>query len=189
MMDFVGGLPEEITVNGVRYALCTDFRRWILITKLFGEEALPIDRKLRLAVKIAGMDGMPEDLTALAQEILRFASCGSMSEEKSGGEAVFDFYEDGDAIFAGFYQTYGIDLTAVSMHWWKFMTLLRSLPADTEFMGRVALRSMDLSRIEDDGVRKKLRRARAKIRLGRAQALSDTANNEQRRNQQWQTDR
>jgi len=91
---------------------------------------------------------------------------------------VFDFLEDGDAIYAGFYRSYGLDLTAVSLHWWKFMALLRSLPADTEFMSRVELRSMDLSRIEDDRVRRKLRRARAKIRLGRNHSLPDTGNQE-----------
>lgn len=165
-MDLVKGLPEEICVNGVLYPVNTDFRRWILMTKLFGEDALPIGRKLALAAKIADMEEIPADYDGFGRALLLFASCGQRAGE-SGGEAVFDFYEDGDAIWAGFYRIYGIDLTETSMHWWKFMALLRGLPADTEFMGRVALRSMDLSRVEDDGVRRKLRRARAKIRLGR----------------------
>lgn len=177
MLDLVRGLPEEITVDGAAYAVNTDFRRWILITKLFGEEMLPFERKLSLAAKIAGMETIPENTDGLARAILYFASCGAGVSE-SGGEAVFDFLEDGDAIYAGFYRSYGMDLTAVSLHWWKFMALLRSLPADTEFMSRVELRSMDLSRIEDDGVRRKLRRARAKIRLGRNHSLPDTGNQE-----------
>jgi hypothetical protein len=173
MMDLVKGLPEEISVNGVRYPIRTDFRRWILITKLFGEEMLPIGRKLALAAEIAGMKEIPGDPDAFGRALLEFASCGQRADG-SGGEAVFDFYEDGDAIWSGFYRIYGMDLTETDLHWWKFMALLRGLPADTEFMGRVALRSMDLSRIEDDGVRRKLRRARAKIRLGqRTQGIKE----------------
>ena len=170
MHFLISGLPESITVGGRDYPICGDFRRWILITELLGEKRLPAMRKLELMTKLAGLAELPDDRTALAEALLRFASCGE-SVSGSGGSSgntapVFDFTADGDAIFSAFYQVYGIDLTQAPLHWWKFTALLKSLPPDTEFMSRIALRTMDLSRIEDDALRKKLRRARARVRLG-----------------------
>jgi len=166
MHFLINGLPQTITADGREYALCCDFRRWILITQLLGETQLPPGRKLALMIKIAGIENCPDDASSLAGALLGFAACGDADAQSGEASApVFDFDMDGDAIFAGFWQVYGIDLTSVSMHWWKFISLLRSLPHDTEFMSRVALRTMDLSKIEDDTLRKNLRRARAKIRL------------------------
>lgn len=166
MHFLTNGLPAEITAGEKKHPVCCDFRRWILITKLFGEECLPADRKLYLAARIAGIPDTVERNGDLAEGIISFASCGHRGRGEAG-EPVFDFDADGDAIFAGFLQTYSIDLTESSMHWWKFNALLKQLPPDTEFMRRVELRTLDVSRIEDDGMRKKLRRAKARVRLTR----------------------
>lgn len=164
------GLPAEITVLGEKIPVHTAFRRWILFIELFGEDALPPEKKLAIGAKIVLRDGRLKNntawMTALGRELMNFASCGaSVRESGERGEAVFDFEADGDAIFAGFWQTYGIDLTVTDLHWFKFNALLRSLPPETEFMRRIGLRTLDLSRIEDDAVRKKLRQAKAKVRL------------------------
>lgn len=162
------GLPAEITVLGERIPVHVDFRRWILLIGLFGEDALPPEKKLEIGAKIVlrnfRFERSAEWMNALGRELMTFASCGETADGKSG-EAVFDFEADGDAIFAGFWQTYGIDLTEAHLHWWKFNALLRSLPPETEFMRRIGLRTLDLSRIEDDALRKKLRQAKAKVRL------------------------
>lgn len=166
------GLPGEITVCGEKIPVHCDFRRWILITGLFGEDALPMERKLHAAARILMHEpvfhGDSGWMTEFAEQIMWFVSCGEpCTADGTAQEPVFDFDADGDAIFAGFLQTYGIDLTETHLHWWKFMALLRNLPPETEFMRRVELRTLDVSKIEDDGMRKKLRRAKAKIRLKR----------------------
>ena len=169
MHFLVSGLPESVRVSGREYPIRTDFRRWILITELLGDSRLPPMRKLELMAKIAGLTDLPDDRAALAEALLHFASCGDPIPEDAGSSLnqppVFDFSADGDAIFAAFFQIYHMDLTAAPLHWWKFLALLRALPPDTEFMSRVALRTMDLSRIEDDSLRKSLRRARARVRI------------------------
>lgn len=166
MHFLVSGLPESVCVSGREYPIRTDFRRWILITELLGENRLPPMRKLELAAKIAGLTDLPDDRTALAAALLQFASCGEPVPESPGSASppVFDFNADGGAIFSSFLRVYRIDLTVSPLHWWKFMALLRDLPPDTEFMSRIALRTMDLSRIEDDSLRRSLRRARAMVR-------------------------
>ena len=166
-------LPGGITVLGETLPVHCDFRRWILITGLFGEEKPPIEKKLEIAaksvLKTPFCHRKPEWMTAFGEAVTQFASCGETVRE-SGKQSgpVFDFAADGDAIFAGFWQTYGIDLTVTPLHWWKFTALLRNLPPETEFMRRIELRTLDLSRIEDDRIRKKLRQAKARVRLGNA---------------------
>ena len=182
------GLPAEITVLGEHIPVHVDFRRWILFIELFGEDALPPEKKLEIGAKIVLKDGRLRNnadwMTALCRELMTFAACGEpVRNDGKCGEPVFDFSADGDAIFAGFWQTYGIDLTGAHLHWFKFNALLRSLPPETEFMRRIGLRTMDLSRIEDDGVRKKLRQAKARVRL------RQSTNNQQKEESLWQTDR
>lgn len=168
------GLPAVIAADGAEYPVRCDFRRWILITKLLGEEKLPAERKLRTAARIAGLPDSMEITDEAARGILEFAACGPVSDGQDGdGEVLFDFDGDGDAIFAGFLQTYGVDLTETPMHWWKFIALLKNLPPETEFMNRVQLRSMDLRQIEDDALRKKLRRAKAKVRIRQNQGKEE----------------
>ena len=162
-------LPQSLWIGGRDYPIRTDFRFWILITEVLGDGRLPPMRKLELAAQIAGLDSLPDDRAALASAILEFASCGEkpVSSPSAGASPVFDFSSDGGAIFSAFLRVYHIDLTSETLHWWKFLSLLRDLPPDTEFMSRISLRTMDLSRIEDDNLRRHLRRARARIRLHR----------------------
>ena len=166
----MGRLPEEITVMEETLPVYGDFRRWILITKLFGEEKLPPEMKLETAAKIVLKTPVfhrtAEWMTAFGEAVTDFASCGEVRRcSGKASDPVFDFDVDADAVFAGFFQTYGIDLTETPMHWWKFTALLRNLPPETEFMRRIELRTLDLSRIGDDGVRKRLRQAKARVRL------------------------
>lgn len=89
---------------------------------------------------------------------------------RSGGSGVvrereFDFAFDSELIFASFYEAYGIDLDVVRLHWWKFCALLSALPESTVLMRVVSLRRADLGSIADDDLRKKVRRAKAAVRI------------------------
>ena len=72
---------------------------------------------------------------------------------------------DGDRIYAAFYAAYGIDLCTARLHWWQFLALLVSLPRDSAFMRTVALRCMDPAEVTDDAARKRLRMAKARVRI------------------------
>lgn len=176
-------LPDTIVVGGVKYGIYTDFRRWILLTELFSDECgddMCVDGIT--AADCAAMLVCPAIRSLLRKdprlagdfirEIGRFAlmggeirECGEGSGSRGAGTPLYDFEYDGERIFASFMAVYGIDLTSVNMHWWKFMALLRCLPRDSAFMQVVDLRGIDVSRIADDGLRKQLRRARAAVRL------------------------
>ncbi len=177
-------LPEELTICGRRYPVFTDFRRWILVTELFAEEGIPAGQKLECAAKLifrksvtVDTDDPAEWYRSLADGILWFVSCGKRESFADGNrfgtarprpaEPVFDFTQDSERILAAFRQTYGIDLgdPAVTLHFWKFMALLRNLPRETEFMRTVNLRMTDTAKIEDDELRRRIRRAKASVRI------------------------
>ena len=82
-------------------------------------------------------------------------------------EPILDFIVDGDRIYGAFYAAYGIDLCAARLHWWQFLALLVSLPRDSAFMRAVALRCVDPGEIADDAARKRLRMAKARVRIRR----------------------
>ncbi len=179
-------LPSELTVCGRRCPVFTDFRRWILVTELFAEEDIPAGRKLDCAAKLifrnpgsVDTEEPAEWYRSLAEGILWFVSCGKRAfadgdshpvrqvPRQGQSEAVIDFTQDSERILAAFRQTYGIDLgdPAVTMHFWKFMALLRNLPRETEFMRTVNLRMTDPAKIENDDLRRQIRRAKASVRI------------------------
>ncbi|MBE6541060.1 MAG: hypothetical protein E7672_01270 [Ruminococcaceae bacterium] len=174
-------LPREIEVCGERFGIITDFRRWILAVDAFGDREIPDTMtKIRCVTMLvcpelwrrirAGEKFPAEFYTELAIELLRFASCGEELSKTGNvdggrGERSFDFTQDSEVIFASFMETYGIDLTLSRMHWWKFTALLRNLPEKCGFMRIVQLRRCDTSRIEDDSLRRRIRRAKAAVRI------------------------
>ena len=183
-------LPECIAVGGREYPVHTDFRRWILVVELFAENLMDVRSAADCAVRIVfrgenpldAVRGKPADEAVqvyrdTVRGITEFALCGKTAgfreEDRPGktlsAEPVFDFTADAGRIYAAFLQVYGIDLcrTAGSLHFWKFMELLRNLPAETEFMRVVSLRRTDTAKIENDDLRRRIRRAKASVRIRR----------------------
>ena len=178
-------LPDSITVCGREYPVYTDFRRWILVIELFAEELVDVGRKAECAARILFADANPldgvrrtsaEDAAEIYRELVHgiteFAACGRRihagNASKAGSaEPVFDFTADAGRIYAAFLQVYGIDLhrEPAHLHFWTFMELLWNLPAETEFMRVVNLRKTDTAKIENDDLRRRIRRAKANVRI------------------------
>lgn len=170
-------LPTTLVIGGAEYPIYTDFRLWILVTELFADEDVPAGVKVKCASRLIFSGDNPVTgeggeayYVEFVREISRFMS-GGRSHGKSGAgrntERAFDFEVDSERIYAAFLQVYGIDLCSPStrLHFLKFMALLRCLPRETEFMRVVGLRVADLSGIEDDGLRRRVRMARATVRI------------------------
>lgn len=85
-------------------------------------------------------------------------------------EPVMDFEQDADAIYASFLMDYGLDLLTVEfLHWRQFKALLRCLSDRTALRRRIAIRTMDTSKLEgqarDDAERAK-RAVQLKVQIG-----------------------
>lgn len=74
----------------------------------------------------------------------------SISSSAGSYEIAFDYASDAPYIVAAFQQTYGIDLTTSTMHWWRFRALFLSLPEDTLMHKIMCWRTADLSGMQSE---------------------------------------
>lgn len=172
----IGAPPDSLEINGKRYAVCTDFRYGILLSELFSDDSVDVCQKVGLALKLVS-PGLKEavergfvSMQTAFDRVMWFYTCG-MEMERHGrgqsGEPAFDFSCDGERIFTAFRQVYQIDLSREGLHWWKFIALLRGLPAECELMRIIRLRLTDTAKISDDETRRRVRRAKAAVRIRR----------------------
>ena len=119
------GLPGSLVVDGEAVPVNTDFRAWIA----FGYAAERGIADLRIFQDGTAPAGEWQEAAAEFYESPNPFPRGGAD----GGERVLDLVLDGDFIVAAFQQAYGIDLTdpGLSMHWHRFLALLRGLPEDT----------------------------------------------------------
>ncbi len=165
-------LPETVVLaDGTELAIRTDFRVGILFSAIRNDPMVSPASKRHLALRLY-YESLPEkaDPDELFHAAMCFYSRASEKRTEDGcphtqQEPIFDFTVDGDRIYAAFYAAYGIDLCTARLHWWQFLALLVSLPRDSAFMRTVALRCMDPAEVTDDAARKRLRMAKARVRI------------------------
>lgn len=142
-------LPTQIG-DGEHWAeVVTDFREWLR----WGEAA----RERVFLRNIFPNDPPGWDWVPAALEF--YMSANDNPRKPPEGPRTVDLLRDGDYIVGAFQQAYGLDITSGTMHWHRFLALLRSLPSDTrmaQIMGFRAWRESDEKRKPSD-VRKELR--------------------------------
>ena len=171
-------LADHVVIGGRAVPLRTDYRVWILLSTALADERLPAVSKMRLCLSTCYAD-LPDtvDRGEAYLHALRFYNrlpdtdgaedTGNAPVRPTPREPILDFDIDGDRIYAAFYSAYGIDLTTAHLHWWQFLALLVSLPRDCAFMQTVSLRCMDPCEVQNDDARRRLRRAKAQVRIRR----------------------
>ena len=143
-------LPDTLTVNGRDFRLNTDFRIWIRFIRECKQTKY--ESKDYMDVSYLFADDMPTyiDITLLYEWAL--PRCEIPRDIGKHIDAiVIDYDIDADLIFSAFMQQYGIDITAVDMHWYKFMALIRGIGSDTKLgriMGYRVYEKNDISRDE-----------------------------------------
>lgn len=121
-------LPKALIVGGQDVPIKTDFRTWIEAQRSVAEDSI-------MPFSIFPNEEPPEgEWVPAALEFLRSKNSCPHGQATATQVEVFDLMEDGDYIVAAFQQAYGIDLTApdCSMHWHRFLALLRGLPQETK---------------------------------------------------------
>lgn len=166
---WVRGNMAAVLVDGVEIPVETDYRVGLLLSRLMQDTTLPPVVRSRLFVRLAcDTSGHDVDMTKLFSALLGFYGF-TMVEHGTGDRPVFDLFADGERIVASFQAAYGIDLLHTSIHWHRFLALLRQLPSDTVLMQVIRLRMLDLREIEDDTLRYKLRQAKRAVQLPKMQ--------------------
>lgn len=145
--DFITGiLPETVVIDGTTYPIRCDFRIGMQFERIYGSKLVDRDKIVRLLQMY--YSEIPENIPEAINQMLWFYRCGEPEEKeedknkrqryqrRNSKDPAYSFAQDAPYIYAAFKEQYGIDLTEVEMHWWKFMALFESLNEDTK-MSRI----------------------------------------------------
>ena len=137
-------LPEAIEVNGVEYAVNSDFRSGLACILDMESSELTDEEKCILLLRRIYGDVIPEDGETAIKLAVKFLDGGKEQSEEQNPFAdntrLYSFEKDSALIYAAFRQTHGIDLQKADLHWWQFLALFQDLGADTGFCNLVNLR-------------------------------------------------
>lgn len=148
------GLPSQIEVGGLFYAIKTDFREWIK----FGEIIKQPFEIYDLAFLFVENVPLVVDFTKELLEFYENKNATPNYNDKSS-ERTLDYILDGEYIVGSFMSAYGIDLTSVDMHWHLFKALFVSLPDTSKITQIMGMRSYKKSEESYDKVALKNKKA------------------------------
>lgn len=155
-------LPRHVEVLGTRWPVDPDFRLMVkLETAVASTSGLSPDLLGNLLERFYPR-GVPPDAEGAVDGMLWFYRCGKEDEPEGGGAShtrLYDFEQDGEALYTSFLHAFRVDLTTDSVHWWQFRRLMFGLPADTPFAQRIHYRTADTS-----GMGKEQRKHYAKMK-------------------------
>lgn len=145
-------------------AVRTDFRQGLKFFRIAENKELDENEKAWLFIRcFFGTDKTPP-LNGVFDFINWYVSGG---EKKSGsGARVFDFDIDAGRLYSAFIQVYNIDLKTVSLHWWDFLELFKSLPEGTVLHQIIELRGKKPKKGDSMEYRRELAKAKASVSLG-----------------------
>jgi hypothetical protein len=149
MNILIDELPEKVEIEGEEIEINTDYRNVLLYFRLLKDEELEEIEKVNIAIRLF-FKSIPKEIGKAIRYINEeyIVSSGMKKPRKveqrgiEKGNAVFDFEQDGDLIFASFWQEYGIDLRKEKMHWYIFKALFDGLGEDTALRRIMEFRRM-----------------------------------------------
>jgi hypothetical protein len=147
-----------VEIAGEAYRINTDFRAGIAYSMAaMAGEPIPMEQLLAMYFP----DGIPEDRDAAMEAVNAFMACGEPPKktEDDGPRKppLYSYAVDAEAITAAFQHEYQIDLSAATLHWWRFRALLHGLITHS-FPERVRYRAADPNKIKDKTLRSQYRR-------------------------------
>ena len=169
MNVFTEGLPDYITVDGVKYKVRTDYRVWMKFGEIISDNTKGTQKYLSAVILCFDpriVTKLPPDPAATLEAMCDFYACGKHTNTKkkhaehnrAGCGRVFSFSEDWGYIYSSFLSEYGIDLLTSNLHWQQFMALMGGLSEDSRFMKLIFYRTVNPEEAQDSSRRKYLRR-------------------------------
>lgn len=162
--------PAPDTYNG--YLIRTDYRIGIQITQALNDPELSRIEQLQAALYLLYGNGLPDYETAIngLQWFMNGdpATTGDSGNTASGEIDCFSFDFDAGRIYTGFRRAYGIELDKVSLHWFRFLSLLGDL-GECAFSRVIDYRTADLSKMDKE-TRKQYQIMRRKFALPRRES-------------------
>ena len=145
--------PTTIEIEGQEYEINWDFETCLRIILAFEDLELTVSEKSMVLIRNL-YQSIPDNIPLAIEKGVTFLDGGIEHDPASSGARIFSFQKDARLIFAGFRQTYHMDLRIEKLHWWTFLVLFMDLGADTTFSNLVGLRR----RVKDGTASKEERR-------------------------------
>ena len=134
---------DHIELDGVAYLIHNSHRNYITALKLIRSEKIFEEDKVELVLPLLFKDEIPKgkEVEAIQNYFNLFTE---EHRPKRKGEPSFDIVQDADYIYAGFMQSYGMDLDNVDLKIEKFIALLKGLPTNTKLSDIIRIRTMPI---------------------------------------------
>lgn len=135
-------LPNRrtIVVDDYEVEIVNDFRAYLSAQKVLADNMILDEDKPEIVCGLLFAEQIPPQMQVHAIE----AFFKTFSEGKGSGQKVFDMEQDKELIYAGFVQSYGIDLDTCHLSIEQFLALLKGLPENTRFSETIKIRTMPL---------------------------------------------
>lgn len=169
MLSLTKSPASEFSWRGKIYKVDLTFNHVLLFLQMEEDPELEPIEKFQQACKLFfhENDSLPSDpgfynaaMEQISKEITDSPYGTKVKDQDGGVEATkqFDYVRDAGAIYASFYEQYGIDLNKErnKMHWETFKALFDGLGPKTYFQRILSIRQEDPSDIKDNKARQSL---------------------------------
>ena len=129
---------DHIELDGKGYAIRNSSQSYITALKVLRSEDILEEDKVQTVLPLLFSEDIPEGLEV--QAVIAFFELFS-EKRKGDGKPSFDLVQDAEYIYAGFMQTYGIDLEDTDMAIERFIALLKGLPSGTRLADIIRIRT------------------------------------------------
>lgn len=121
-------LPTTITVEGVQYPICTDFRDIFDVLEILADDNFSVNHRFGMALEVflEDIDSLPpEHVNEACEQMAYFLNCGSAElGDNSTPIRRMDWEQDALLIVTDINKVAGYDVRGVEyLHWWTFMAL------------------------------------------------------------------
>lgn len=132
-------IHKEIQVGDYLIPFRNDFNVYLSAQRVLGSDEILEEFKLETICALVYKEEIPQGMMVSAVEsFFKTFAKGN----RTSSEPVFDLEQDEDLIYAGFLQTYNIDLNEAELTIEQFLALLKGLPEGTRFAETIKIRTM-----------------------------------------------
>ena len=132
---------KTVEIDGNEYQINNSHKTYIIALKIIRSDKIFDEDKVEAVLPILYAEPIPEGLKQEA--VLAFFGAFSDGSNRTVRPS-FDVVADLDYIYAGFLQSYGIDLDGDDLSIEKFIALLKGLPSDTRLADIIKIRTMEI---------------------------------------------
>lgn len=157
--------PEYAEIKGKKYKLNTSYKVALRCFEVIDDSDIGETERATAIIYLLFGFIPKKDSNLFLEKAKKFLECGEKVKEQEEQKRDMDFKQDWKYIIASFMSDYKVDLSKTDLHFWQFCALITGL-TDNSILNRVRdIRNYDLSTIEDDKTKEKMRLAQKELAL------------------------